>query len=102
MNKLAKVKSHLRTQLFEELCKPITSHKSYIEIRDSIELLISMIKLNYCLQYKYAGEDHTTAILFIDAQLEKINAHASFTREEDRLEMIQTLHAAQQNNEKGR
>ncbi len=39
-------------------------------------------------------EDHTTAILFIDAQLEKINTHASIIREEDWLEMIRILHAA--------
>jgi hypothetical protein len=51
-----------------------------------------MIEMIYCLQYKY--KDHTTAIRFIDAQLEKINAHASFAREEDWLEMIWTLHAA--------
>jgi hypothetical protein len=74
MNKLAKVKSHLGAQLSEELCKPMTDHRSYIEVRDSIELLVSMIEMTYSLQYKY--EDHTTAILFIDAQLEKINAHA--------------------------
>jgi hypothetical protein len=51
-----------------------------------------MIKMTYCLQYKY--EDHTTAILFIDAQLERINTHASFAREKDQLEMIRTLHSA--------
>ncbi len=51
-----------------------------------------MIEMAYCLPYKY--EDHTTAVLFIDAQLEKINAHASLAREQDRLEMIRILHAA--------
>ncbi len=66
MNKLAKVKSHLRTQLSEKLCKPMTDHKSYIEVpsRDSIELLVSMVAMTYCSQYKY--KDHTTAIMFID------------------------------------
>ncbi len=49
-----------------------------------------MIDMTYGLQYKY--EDHTTAILFIDAQLEKINPHASFAREQDQLEMILILH----------
>ena len=86
MNKLAKVKSHLRAQLSEKLCKPMTDHKSYIEVQDSIELLVSMVEMTYCLPYKY--EDHATAIMFIDAQLEKINLHASFAREQDRLEMI--------------
>ena len=61
-------------------------HRSYIEVRDSIELIVSMVEMTHGLQYKY--EDHTTAIMFIDAQLEKINPHASFAREQDRLEMI--------------
>jgi hypothetical protein len=51
-----------------------------------------MIEITYGLPYKY--ENHTTAILFIDAQFEKINAHASFAREQDRLEMIRILHSA--------
>ncbi len=83
MNKLVKVKSHLQTQLSEELCKLITDHKSYIEVVDSIELLVSMVEMTYGLQYKY--EDHTTASMFIDAQLENVNSHASFAREQDRL-----------------
>ncbi len=45
MNKLAKVKSYLQTQLSEELCKPMTDHKSYIEVRNAIELLVSMFKM---------------------------------------------------------
>jgi hypothetical protein len=59
----------------------MTDHKSYVEVRDSIELIVSMIKMIYCLPYKY--EDHTTAIMFIDARLERINAHASFASEEE-------------------
>jgi hypothetical protein len=86
MNNLAKVKSHLRTQLSEKLCKLITDHRSYIEVPDSIELLVSRVELTYCLPYKC--EDHTPAIMIIDAQLEKINPHASFAREQDQLEMI--------------
>ncbi len=53
--------------LSEELCKPIKDHNSYVEVRDSIELLVSMVLMTYCVPYKY--EDHTTAIMFIDAQL---------------------------------
>jgi hypothetical protein len=34
MNKLAKVKSDLRAQLSEELCKPMTDHNSYVEVRE--------------------------------------------------------------------
>ena len=35
----------------------MTDHKSYVEVRDSIELIVSMIEMIYCLQYIY--EDHT-------------------------------------------
>ena len=45
MNKLYKIKSTLRSQLSDELCKPIIDHKSFEEIRDSIELLISMVEM---------------------------------------------------------
>ena len=92
MNKLYKIKSTLRSQLSGEICKPITDHKSFVEVRDNIELLISMVELAYGLPYK--EDDHTTAIQFINAQLEKINSQAVFGREQDRLEMIRVLHAA--------
>ena len=92
MNKLCKIKSTLQSQLSDELCKPITGHKSFVEIRDSIKLLISMVEMAYGLPYKH--DDHMPAIQFIDAQLEKINSQAVFGREQDRLEMIRVLHAA--------
>ena len=96
MNKLGKAKSTLQSQLSDELCKPITDHKSFVEIQDSIELLVSMIEMAYAQPYglSYNQDDHTTAIMFINAQLEKINSQAVFAREQDRLEMIRILHAA--------
>ena len=51
-----------------------------------------MVKTAYGLPYKH--DDHTTAVNFMDAQLEKINSQAVFAREQDRLEMIRILHAA--------
>ena len=57
-----------------------------------IELIISMVEMAHGLPYK--DEDHTTAIQFIDAQLERINSQAAFGREHERLEMIRVLHAA--------
>ncbi len=51
MNELAKVKSHHQTQLSGELCKPKTNHNSYFEIRDSIELLVSMVEMTWGLQW---------------------------------------------------
>ena len=92
MNKLYKIKSTLQSQLNDDLCKPITDHKSFVEARDNIELIISMVEMAYGLPYK--DEDHMTAIQFIDVQLEKINSQAVFGREQDRLEMIRVLHAA--------
>ena len=79
-------------QLTGELCKPITDHKSFVENQDSIEILVSMIGMAYGLSYK--EDDHTTANMFINAQLEKINSQAVFAREQDRIEMIRILHAA--------
>ena len=92
MNKLYKIKSSLRSKLLEELCKPIVDHKSFVEARENIELLISMVEMAYGLPYK--DEDHTTAIQFIDAQLERINSQTVFAHEHERLEMIRILHAA--------
>ena len=92
VNKLGKIKSTLRLQLTGELCKPITDHKSFVESRDSIEILVGMIEMAHGLSYK--EDDHTTAIMFIDAKVEKINSQAVFAREQDRLEMIRILHAA--------
>ena len=51
-----------------------------------------MVEMAHGLPYK--EDDHTTAIQFIDAQLEKIKSQAVFGREQDRLEMIRVLHAA--------
>ena len=58
MNKLYKIKSTLRSQLYEELCKLINDHKSFVEARDNIEILISMVEMAHGLPYK--DEDHTT------------------------------------------
>ena len=62
MNKLYKIKSTVRSKLNEELCKPITDHKTYVDVRDNIELLISMVEMAHGLPYK--EEDHTTAVQF--------------------------------------
>ena len=51
-----------------------------------------MVEMAYGLPNK--EDDHTTAIQFIDEQLDKINSQAIFGREQDRLEMIRVLHAA--------
>ena len=68
--KLAKAKSYLLSLISDEICKPTADHKPFIEIRDAVELLVSMVEMAYGLPYKH--EDHTAAIILIDAQLEKI------------------------------
>ncbi len=72
----------------------MTDDKSYIKVRDSIELLVSVVEMTYGLPRgpHDKHEDHTTASMFIDAQQEKINFQASFAREQDQLEMIRTLY----------
>ena len=59
-----------------------------------------MVEMAFGLPYK--DEDHTTAVQFIDAQLEKINSQAVFAREQDRLEMIRILHAARVDSDNGK
>ena len=51
-----------------------------------------MVEMAHGLPYK--EDDQTTAIQFIDAQLEKINSQAVFGLEQDRLEMKRVLHVA--------
>ena len=50
-----------------------------------------MVEIAHGLLYK--NDDHTAAIQFIDAQLDKINSQAVFAWEQDRLEMVRVLHA---------
>ena len=59
-----------------------------------------MIKIAYV--WLYTHDDHTTAINFIDSQLEKINSQVTFAREYDRLEMIRILHVARVESENGK
>ena len=61
----------------DELCKPITDHKSIIEIQDAIVLLVSMLEIVFGMQYKH--DDNTTATNLINAQLETIMNHVTST-----------------------
>jgi hypothetical protein len=61
----------------------------FVEIRDAVELLVGMVAIAYGLPYKH--EDHTTAIILIDAQLKNMNSKAIFAKEQDQLEMIRIL-----------
>ena len=59
--RLSKVKSGLRLQLSEEISKPIYNNSTFIEIRNNIEILVSMREMAYGLPYKH--EDSTIADL---------------------------------------
>ena len=65
----------------------MADHKCFIEAWDSLdsELLVIMAEMDYGSQYKH--KDHITAIMFIDAQLKKINSQGTFAMEQDWLEM---------------
>ena len=57
-NQLAKVKWSLRSQLWDEITKPIYN-TTFIEARNNIETLVSMVEMAYGLPYKH--EDSTVA-----------------------------------------
>ena len=63
------MKSSLRSQLSEEIAKPIYNSATFIEARnrDNREALVSMVEMAYGLPYQH--EDSTVAINLVDAQL---------------------------------
>ena len=81
-NRLSKVKSGLRTQLSEEISKPIYNNSTFIEDRNNIEILTSMVEMAYGLPYKH--EDSTVAINIVDAQLELDLSQAPFAKDQER------------------
>ncbi len=60
-NRLAKVKSGPRSQLSEEFAKPIYNNVTFIEARNNIKTLVSMVEMAYGLPYKH--EDSAVAII---------------------------------------
>jgi hypothetical protein len=88
-NKLVKVKSSLRSQLSEEIAKPIYNSATFIDARNNIETLVSMVEMAYGLPYQY--EDSTVAINLVDPQLERDLSQSPFDRDQDRFEMIRIL-----------
>jgi hypothetical protein len=88
-NRLSKVKSGLHSQLSEEISKPIYNNATSIEIRNNIEILVSMVEMAYGLPYKH--EDSTVAINIVNAQLELDLSQAPFAKEQERFEMMRIL-----------
>ena len=83
------MKSGLRSQLSEEIAKPIYNNATFIEIRNNIEILVSMVEMAHGLPYKH--EDSTVAINLVDAQLELDLSQATFAKEQERFEMMRIL-----------
>ena len=88
-NRLSKVKSGLRSQLSEAIVKPIYNNTTFIESRNNIEILVSMVEMAHGLPYKH--EDSTVAINLVDAQLELDLSQAPFAKEQERFEMMRIL-----------
>ena len=83
------MKSTLRSQLSEEIAKPIYNSTTFIEARNNIETLVSMVEMAYGLPYQH--EDSMVTINLIDAQLERDLSQSPFARDQDRFEMIRIL-----------
>ena len=88
-NRLSKVKSGLRSQLSEEISKPINNNATFIDTQNNIEILVSMVEMAYGLPYKH--EDSTVAITIVDAQLELDLSQAPFAKDPERFEMMWIL-----------
>ncbi len=77
------MKPYLQSQLSDEICKPITDHKSFVEIRDSLEPFVSM--------WKWLAACHTsTRTTQLQLILSMLNWKRSirmskFAKEQDRL-----------------
>ncbi len=54
------MKSSLSSQLSDEITKPIYNNATFIEARNNIETLVSMVEMAYDLPYKH--EDSTITI----------------------------------------
>ena len=88
-NRLSKVKSGLRSQLSEAIAKPIYNNATFIESRNNIEILVSMVEMAHGLPYKH--EDSTVAINLVDAQLELDLSQAPFEKDQERFEKMRIL-----------
>ncbi len=101
-NQLVKVKSSLRSQLSEEIAKPIYNSTTFIDARNNIETLVSMVEMAYGLPYQH--EDPTVAINLVDAQLERDLSQSLFDRDsdQDRFEMIRILNEERVEYSKGK
>jgi hypothetical protein len=99
-NRLAKVKSSLRSQLSDAITKPIYNNATFIEARNNTKTLVSMIEMAYGLTYKH--EDSKVAINLVDAQLEQDLSQSQFARDQDWFEMMRILNEERVEYSKGK
>jgi len=94
------VKSSHRSQLSEEIAKPIYNSTTFIEARNNIETLVSMVEMAYGLPYQHEGS--TVALNLVDAQLELDLSQSPFARDQDQFEMIRILNEERVEYSKGK
>jgi hypothetical protein len=94
------VKLVLRSQLYQEITKPVYNNATSIETRNNIETLVSMVEMAHGLPYKH--EDSKVAINLIDSQLEQDLSQSPFARDQDRFKMMQILNVECVEYSKGR
>ena len=85
-NRPSKVKSGLQSQLSEEISNPIYNNATFIDARNNIEILISMVQMADGLPYKH--EDFTVSINLAHAQLGLDIPQSPFAKEQERFEMM--------------
>ena len=80
------MKSGLQSQLSEEILNPIYNNATFIDARNNIEILVSMVQMAYGLPYKH--EDFTVSINLVHAQLELDIPQSPVAKEQERFEMM--------------
>ena len=91
-NRLSRVKSglQLELQLSEEISNPIYNNATFIDARNNIEILVSMVQMAYGLPYPHEdfSPKFTVSINLVHAQLELDIPQSPFAKEQERFEMM--------------
>ena len=84
------MKSGLQLQLSEEISNPIYNNATFIDARNNIEILVSMVQMAYGLPYTHEdfSPKFTVSINLVHAQLELDIPQSPFAKEQERFEMM--------------
>jgi hypothetical protein len=96
------VKSSLLSQLSVEIAKLIYNSTTFIEARNNIETLVSIMMVEMAYGLPYQHEDSTVAINLVDAQLERDLSQSPFARDQGLFEMIRILNEERVEYSKGK